>query len=106
MRQRALRKGGYQVINNFLNLNNLDRLSKIICRVVTVIMIGFVVVLIVGLIYYLSLVAKLTVIQIDEAITEVKERVERNNQAIEEIERYNEWLEQKRNREFRERQRR
>lgn len=71
----------------------LDWLSKMICRIVAVAVGGCVIVLLVWSIYYVRLVGQLTVLQIDKATQEIKERVERDNRAIEEMEKFNRWQE-------------
>ncbi len=85
------------------DLNMLSLPSQITYRIVTAVIVIFFVILIGGLIHYSYLTVELAVLEVDKAVTDVLEQIEKDNKEIEEMERFHEWQERKWNKEFRER---
>lgn len=72
----------------------LDWLSKTICRVVAAVVGVCLIILIIWSIYYVRLIGQLTVLEINKAIEQVREKVEKHNRAIEQLQKFNKWQEQ------------
>ncbi|MBA7710284.1 hypothetical protein ES703_119224 [subsurface metagenome] len=87
------------------NLNEPSQPFQKASQIITAVIVIFFVILIAGLAYYYSLTAELAILEVDKAVTGVFEQIEKDNKEIEEMERFNEWQERERNREFRELQR-
>ncbi len=85
-------------------------MRKIAGVAILAVVLAFCGILIVGFIYYCCLVTEVAVMKVDKAATDlnpfVLKQIEKDNKEIEEMKRFHEWLERKRNREYRERQRR